>query len=226
MTTFYAEVAPTDNALQFGDAGRIEIWSKPTIEDNTAALALMAMKRKVLRLKFSTMDGSDACEFLASIVPQNSALRFGSRAKARFDIPETELLQAARLVGYQGQALRLEVLIEGEKPEKPKVQKLRKEQPAKGEWGSFWRYLWNRNLGLLTHPDMTQAFTDAREELSKPLDYPLEELVRDMFGVTSRTFISPDDLRRYLSRYGLSEEFGVLAMIRQAERVTAERRAA
>ncbi len=228
MVSFNAEIPKIDNALQFGDAGRIEIWSKPTNDDIAAAMGLLAMKRQVLRLRFSLPNNTPACEFLASIAPINSGLRFGSRVKIRFDVPETELMSAAKLIGYTDHVLRLEIeptdAVAAGKQRRAKLEAV--PTKSKGEWGAFWQYLWKPNLGFLTHPDMMEVFAEARERLGKPDSCPLDELTRDMFGVSSRTYIAPSTLRDYMNDFGLPVKSGVMIMIDQAERVTRERKAA
>jgi hypothetical protein len=114
---FWAEVAPTAHALQFGDAARIEIWSKPTNADRGAAMALLALKQKRLRLRFyvAADTAEPVADFGAALAQINSSLVFTrERAKVKFDVPDTELFNAAKLIGYDDRALRLEILMEGD----------------------------------------------------------------------------------------------------------------
>lgn len=132
---FLAEIAPTDCALQFGDDGaRIEIWSKPIQADFAQAAQLVGWTRKLLFLSFFMPKEEVAwVEFVASIAPLGSAIRFtkDSRVKVKFDIPETEKLSAARLAGMAERVFRLEVAMRGDKQAS--------EAKPKGEHGRFWK---------------------------------------------------------------------------------------
>lgn len=226
-TSFYAEIAPIDSALQFGDAGRIEIWSKPTTEDITAAMSLLAMKRQVIRLCFKLHDGSTVCEFLASIAPFNSALRFSkTRAKIRLDVPETELTEAAKLIGYTEHVMRLEVESTDKKAGKTKPERQPKVEKPKGMYGKMWEHLWLPRTGFLSHPDMLQVFSSVREIEEKPDDYPLDKLIKDSIGVDSRTQISPTMLRDWLCVQNLSQHSNVWMIVQHVERQYGERKAA
>jgi hypothetical protein len=210
MISFWAEVAPTDNALQFGDAGRIEIWSKPTNEDLAAAMGLLKMLRKVLRLRFSLPNEENPiCEFSASIAPINSSLRFKKRAKIKFDIPETEIISAARLISYsEGVVMRIEV------EAGDKLAKKEKSAPkaSVGSYGAFWDWLVGHQ-GFMAHPDLSDFFS---EEASKFLGTnDRAEMLRRFFKVQSRSEISPGELKEALAP--LSRQSSVWIAIERAE---------
>lgn len=210
MISFWAEVAPTDNALQFGDAGRIEIWSKPTNEDLAAAMGLLKMLRKVLHLRFSLPNEEEPiCEFSASIAPINSSLRFKKRAKIKFDIPESDIVSAARLISYsEGVVMRIEVEAgEGVKKSQKTLPK-----PKTGPHGAFWRYLIGHQ-GFMAHPDMNAFFSPQMVEYFGTDDRA--ELLRRFFKVQSRSEISPGELKEALKP--LPSQSSVWVAIQRAE---------
>lgn len=83
----------------------------------------------------------------------------------------------------------------------------RKQDAPKGEHGAYWNELCKH--GIFNHPDLQAAL---ESELSVELnDY--EQGLRDVFQVTSRTFVSPIDFEQFLGRYNLA---GLITMSRQA----------
>lgn len=88
----------------------------------------------------------------------------------------------------------------------PAQEKPKKEPKPKGAFGSYWRELCKS--GLFNHPDLQSAIED---ELPGTTDY--EQGLRDIFEVTSRTFISPEDFEDWLAQRRLD---GVISLSRQA----------
>lgn len=174
---FLAEIAPTDCALQFGDDGaRIEIWSKPILAEFTQATQLVGWTRKVLRLRFfMPTDDTAWVEFIASVAPLNSAIRLtkDNRVKVKFDVPETEKANAARLAGMADRVFRLEVAMQGEK------------QPAKtkGAHGAFWNALVKSTA--FDCADLHEALKVSGRDMVLPA-------LRLQFEVESLSFVSPE----------------------------------
>lgn len=193
---FWAEVAPTAHALQFGDAARIEIWSKPTNADRGAAMALLALKQKRLRLRFyvGTDTTEPVAEFGAALAQINSSLVFTrERAKVKFDVPDTELFNAAKLIGYDDRALRLEILMDGDGA---LAEKARKER---GPHGAYWQHLFGQ-CQIQHNPDLL-----AKLQLEPTATTEMVKLaLRDRFNVQSLSFVGPEQAEDFAQRIGVN----------------------
>lgn len=209
--TFHAEIAPTDTALQFGDAARIEIWSKPTAIDLAAAMGLLGYRQQNLSVRVYVNGDQDAtCEFRANIAQLQSALRFAQdRAKIKFDVSETEILQASRLIGLRGRLLRLEIAAEGQLP--PKVKREPAAKKEKGEFGFFWRT-------LFSHPSKFQESDMLMGVLQVHAPSQVKDALRAEFcpedPKRSLSFVSPSDFIEWLQSFGLAS---LVAVARRAE---------
>lgn len=197
---FNVKIAPTASALQFGDACRIELWSLSSVQDRAEAVKLIGFRQKNLHLRFYLGGKSETliCEFLASIAALQSALRFTKEyAAVKFDVAETEVVEAAKLIGYDDKAMRLVVEVEGEKRQ-PKVK-----EPT--PYGAFWQAL--DKAGFHNRPDVRRwiGYSGLDERDAK-------QRLRQIFNAQSRaTDISPDDLREWAAR--MPDNDSVLTMI-------------
>lgn len=213
--SFHVKIAPTDCALQFGDAARIELWTLPTPTDRAAAIGLLSLRGKVLRLEFwdRQEESIPSASFLASIAALNSAIRFTKEvAKVKFDVPDTETLGAAKLIGLDDCILRLEIEEAGARATKPSLRAVPSPKPAKGEHGQFWQQLWDFH----NRPDVRHWLeydgldeTEAKQRLCA------------RFEVTSRTFISPDALLAKLREQSGAMAGAITAIERAKARIQA-----
>jgi hypothetical protein len=84
----------------------------------------------------------------------------------------------------------------------------RKKDAPKGEHGAYWNILCKD--GLFNNRDLQTAI-EAELGVAELTDY--EQGLRDVFQVTSRTFIKPIDFEQFLGRYNLA---GLITKSRQA----------
>ena len=215
MISFYGYASKVTHG---GDGSRLELTVKDAPADLGQAIQLMPLKNKVLAVRVLLGSGDEqVCEFQASIAPIMTGLEFRPHvAKVKLDVPETDALASARLLGHQESALRFQITTEGEKPAKEKESR----KPSKGDHGQFWYQLYTK--GFMTHPDMLEIYYTMRKANHRNPDYPAEQILRDCFGVTSRAQISPTELKDWLRVRRLPEASGVWMLIEQAERNTGQ----
>lgn len=187
---FNVKIAPTASALQFGDACRIELWSLSSVQDRAEAVKLIGFRQKNLCLRFYLGGKSETliCEFLASIAALQSALRFTKEyAAVKFDVAETEVVEAAKLIGYDDKAMRLMIEVEGDKRQ-PKA----KESTP---YGAFWQAL--DKAGFHNRPDV-RRWIECRADES---EWEAKERLRYALGVKKRSMeASPELLLKWLNK--------------------------
>ena len=207
MITFYGQVAEVTHG---GDGSRLTLAVKDAPADLGAAIGLMPLKNRVLSVRAWLGSGDEqVAEFMASIAPIMTALQVrAGNVRVKLDVPESDALASARLLGRQDSMLRFEIADEGERKAK--------EKPSKGDYGKFWESL--IKAGFMHHTDMMEIFYDLRHVNHTPEDRGNDQVLRDSFGVPSRAAISPTALKDWLRVRRLPEQSGVYVVIEQAER--------
>jgi hypothetical protein len=129
-----------------------------------------------------------------------SAIRTGGDGmRVTFDVPETDMPQALHLVAMRSMVLTVTVKA-GDEIE-AKARKERKEAKPKGPHGHLWAKL--HNLGFIHEPNLKRFLEAERGDN----EFELEDTLRRLLGVKSRSYISADDLVAWLK--SVSEGSGI-----------------
>jgi len=170
-----------------------------------------------------------AIRFRASIPPHKTALGGRKRFKARFDAPLSERVQTARFFDLPDAVFEVEVQ-KGDKTGEPLTEKesrTKKEpklRPAKGEHGQFWKEVVAANL--FSNQNLMEWLEIKRGQLALPVGTKADDIIRAAFSVSSRTFISPDELLLRLGQDLPKAAYdGLEVTITRAAERAAERRA-
>jgi hypothetical protein len=198
--------------LQAGDDEiRIVLALSEAPADRAAALTMMAMRNRSLHV--SAYLGADDEETLAEFRGSISQIKNGIQFRAnkppliRLDIPASDGLIAAKLVGYDELPLHFEIEDEGDRPAKKPKEKKPPKPKAKTPFGDMWQELLHRNMGFEFIPVVAA-------ELEKVRSSPKEDahlLMRKLFRVDKLSnLIGPDEIR---ARFPHKD---VTGMVRQA----------
>src|SRR5687768_16613743 len=152
-------------------------------------------------------------KFRCTLSPIQSAIKIGGdMMRISLDVALTDRPDAIGMTALEGVVLDalftinrepLNIRIREDKPGKEK-----KAKAPKGEHGAYWNILCKD--GLFNNRDLQTAI-EAELGVTELSDY--EQGLRDIFQVTSRTFIKPIDFEQFLGRYNLA---GLITKSRQA----------
>ena len=166
---------------------------------------------------------SKEIEFRAIIPPIMSAIRTGGDGmRVSFDIPESDVQNAAALIALRNCSLVITVHVDtnptATKTEKPKRETKAKE--PKGEHGLYWQEMYKR--GVFNFPDLIEVLPmDEGDFHHNPMG--VKECLKASFEVDSLTFISPFDFEQWCETQNLYTLINMSrqAAVKAAEKVTA-----
>lgn len=187
------------------DEIRVVLAVRDSPADIGAAVLMLGLKNRVLRVAVYWGPEDDPLEFRAAIPRIQSGVQFSAKRPPviRLDIPATDAISGMRLIKYTEEVIRFEIEDEGER-----AKKARKARPkAKTPFGDLWQELLHRNMGFEYIPVVSAALESVR---SSGHEDP-HRLMRKVFDVDSlANLIGPDEIR---ARFPHTE---VMGMVREA----------
>jgi hypothetical protein len=162
------------------------------------------------------MRADSQIKFRCTLSPIQSAIKIGGdMMRISLDVALTDRPDAIGMTALEGVVLdalftinREPLNIKIKEPSNGKPAKEKKAKAPKGEHGAYWNILCKD--GLFNNRDLQTAI-EAELGAAGLSDY--EQGLRDVFQVTSRTFIKPIDFEQFLGRYNLA---GLITKSRQA----------
>lgn len=161
-----------------------------------------------------------AVELSYPIARQSNSKKCGVTSKVTFDVDD-DLYTHFQHGLPQGVILRgvlwvdVETAAVHEQEQKTKPEKM---------YGKFWQLL--IQSGFMTHPDMLELLHQLRAVRNLVPDYDGDALIRDCFGGSRAEKAGPAQLRGWMDQMRIPRESALFVLIAQAERETAQRKAA